>query len=78
MCQDRGMGRKTNAQLQAELAALKAENERLQAGKVVQVTARIPAILRDDVRRVASDNDMTMQAAIQWGMEHYLEAHGKA
>ena len=78
MCQARGMGRKTNAQLQAELAALKAENERLQAGKVVQVTARIPAILRDDVRRVASDNDMTMQEAIQWGMEHYLEAHDKA
>lgn len=70
-------GMATKAELQAQLDALKADNERLAAAALVTITARVPADLRADAKRVAARNGDTLQGAVSAGLRWYIDTYGQ-
>ena len=65
----------TKAELQEQLQALQAENQRLASTNRVTITARVPADLRAEAKRVAAANGDTLQDAVEAGLRWYLDTH---
>lgn len=78
MSKDRDLSKMTKQELIEHAARLQAEAARLadqQSEVMVAVNTRLPRYLRDDLRKVASDQGTTLQSVIQDACQEWMDRH---
>lgn len=78
MSKDRDLAKMTKQELIEHAARLQAEAARLtdqQSEVMVAVNTRLPRHLRDDLRKVATDQGTTLQSVIQDACQEWMDRY---